>query len=68
MAINIKTGHFRDKDKSRYLKLFIHDQLLLEKCIFVEAIINVYQKEVDKILIIQKIILGNIHGKKKFLI
>ena len=41
---------------------------MLEKCIFVEAIINVYQKEVDKILIIQKIILGNIHGKKKFLI
>ena len=44
MAINIKTGHFREKDKSRYLRLFIHDQLLLEKFIFVEAIINVYQK------------------------
>ncbi len=39
-----KNGSFREKDKSRYLILFIHDQLLLEKCIFVEAIINVYQK------------------------
>ena len=44
MAINIKMGHFREKDKSRYLILFIHDQLLSEKVIFVEVIINVYQK------------------------